>query len=661
MANIITKLTRKFYERKTLLPNKKGTISSSAPVQKELEKNTKLLDNCALMYASLANICQERHINWDYYNGKQFNELVPDPDSCGLITEYNYIVKQGYIPLSINIILPKIKAIVGVYRGESMEPYAISRVRDEQKLGELLTLTLQYAYTAKNLQEEYVKGYKEFNVSAIPCFRTGYAWDKERKIEEVFANLVDINDMFWDYNKNDSFFDNVHTIGCLHDWTLAEVLSMFATTPQEADQIMAAYHDVDWKYPETPVQFTDEDMAHIKDFYTPVHAGKCRVIEVWTEEAHAVYPCWDTIKGEPFTLPATPESKAYIDAENNRRIAEIVEAGGNPEDAALIVVGYTDEETGRQVEYRVDTDWVVRYMTPQGYVLKTEVSPYIHGSHPFVIGAFPLTNGEVHSNVSDLRNTQRMINRLLSSAEFERMNRAKGAIAVNMDILDRSEVSLDEFTKKYTSPKGVVGLRWKEGEKLVERLADQTGNADDDRKLQFYMEIANEVSGAHGSLRGERPTAGTPASLYAQETQNANNNIADGMEWYNSLVNRINYKLMMLQLQYYDERRFLEIAGPDYKHEIKYIIDTPARQRQSLFDLQLIKSPQSGFARAQREQMLQTLFEAGAIPAEIWLDNTSLNGADKISEEVKQWQKEQAEAQQQAAAAQQVQGGIPQA
>ena len=116
----------------------------------------------------------------------------------------------------------------------------------------------------------------------------------------------------------------------------------------------------------------------------------------------------------------------------------------------------------------------------------------------------------------------------------------------------------------------------------------------------------------------------------------------------------------MLILQHYDKRRMIEIAGMEFIHEIEYIVSTPERQRQTLFDLQLIKSPQSGFTRIQREQMLQTLFEKGAIPASIWLDNTSLNGADKISEQLKQLQQDQAEAQQNAAAQQQtMQGGMP--
>ena len=539
-----------------------------------------------------------------------------------------------------------------------MEPLAISRVRDEQKLGELLTILINYAYNTKNMPESLIQGYKEYNISALPILRTDYTWDRNRKIEDVTLELKELNDMFWDYNDNDPFFDNIHTIGCLYDMTMAEILQAYATTPAMAAQIQAAYGNrgESWENYYTEQQFERIDKDVYKSFYMPVNPGKYRVLEVWREEAHFVYPCWDKGKGEAYTLPATAESKAYIEAENAKRIAQMVAAGGNPEDAALIELGYDDAQ-GVHREMRVDTDWVVRYMTPNGYVLKTEVAPYLHGSHPFVLGAFPLINGEVHSNVSDLRNSQRMINRLLTAAEYERINKSHGAIAANLNMLERSGVSIQDFAKEYTNPKGVIGLRWEAGEEISKPIAARptTDHSDDNAKLQFYMDIANEVSGAHGALRGERPSSGTPASLYAQETQNANNNIADGQEWYNSLVNRVNYKLMMLILQHYDRRRMIEIAGTDFMHEIDYIHDTPERQRQTLFDLQLIKSPQSGFTRAQREQMLQTLFEAGAIPAQVWLDNTSLNGADKVSEQLKQIQQEQAEAQQQAAAMQQAQ------
>lgn len=667
--NPITKLTRRFFERKNLLPEKDGHISATKRVAEEMSNNMQLLMECANMYASLYEMRRERQRNINYYYGKQFDDLIPNPNGCGMITEYDYLVREGYIPLSINIILPKIKAIVGVFRQDAMEPLAVSRVREEQKLGNLLTMLLNYAYNTKNMPDDFVTGYKEYNISAIPIFRTDYRWDSRRKIEDVSLEMMDLNDMFWDYNYNDRFFDNIHTIGCLYDMTMAEILQAYATTPAMVERIQVAYGNKgeSWENYYIDQQFKKEDKDNIKSFYTPVNPGKYRVIEVWREEAHIVYPCWDKGKGEAYTLPFTPESKSFIDEENTKRIEQMIQAGGNPEEAALIEVGYEDAQ-GVWRETRVDSDWVVRYMTPNGFVLKTEVAPYLHGSHPFVLGAFPLINGEVHSNVSDLRNSQRMINRLLTAAEYERINKSHGAIGVNLAVLERSGVSIDEFSKEYTNPRGVIGLRWQDGEEISKPVTSRptTDHSDENAKLQFYIGIANEVSGTQGALQGEKPSAGTPAALYEMRTMNANNNIADGQEWYNSLINRVNYKLMMLILQHYDKRRMIEIAGNEFIHEIEYIEKTPERQRQTLFDLQLIKSPQTGFARLQREQMLQTLFDKGAIPAQIWLQNTTLNGADKVLEDIKKYQQEQAEAQQNDAAdaaqqqsMQSAQGGMP--
>ena len=47
---------------------------------------------------------------------------------------------------------------------------------------------------------------------------------------------------------------------------------------------------------------------------------------------------------------------------------------------------------------------------------------------------------------------------------------------------------IEQFAKEYTNPKGVLGLRWKEGEEITKPFAarpnaDHTNN---DNKLQFY-------------------------------------------------------------------------------------------------------------------------------------------------------------------------------
>lgn len=643
----ITKWNRRFVTKKNLLPDVNGVIPTSVQDNEDIQNNIDLLQSCQAMYAALADFREDREINRKYYFGEQFCEMIPDPDNPGLfISEKDYIVRQGMTPLTLNIIHVACKALSGLYTQEKMEPLVKSRIRDEQKIGELMTMVMQYAFQKKNIYQTALSGYKEFQISAIPSFRVIWEYDDERKENNVGAQLCDDNRMFWDSNvgTSDQYFSKITTVGYLHDMYIDEVVAEFAKTSEDNIRIRHAYSDKNDKY---PIQYHQE-LSKNKDqsisFFAANEPYKCRVIEVWSREAHEVYACHDTAAGELYTLPYTQQSLREIEAENARRVQEVLAAGGEPSQASLI-----------EYSFRVDRDWVCRYLTPNGLLLRKEISPYFHGSHPFVIGAFPLVDGRVRSVVGDLRNAQRMINRTFTRSEFASMNAWKGFKWVNKNILSRSGVTMGEFLKEYTSSTGVVALDIKDGEQDLIMGPAQTmqhvNTTEDMRKIEFYLNIADKISGTPSAVRGERPASGTPSSLYAQETANANNNIADYVTWYNGLTERLYYKIMMLILQYYDEERYLKIAGPDFMKEIQYILNSP--KRDILCDVALIKSPSTGIARAQTEDMLSQMYQKGDISPDIYLESTSTYGADKVLERLKAQQQRMAEAQAQ-------QQGLPQ-
>jgi hypothetical protein len=506
-----------------------------------------------------------------------------------------------------------------------MEPLVKSRIREEQKIGELITIVMQEAFQRKNIYQTVLSGYKEFQISSIPAFRVLWEYDEDRKEHYVVAQLCDDNRMGWDTNvgTSDQYFSKISTIFYLHDMYIDEVVAQFAKTSDDNQRIRHAYSHVNDPYPLQNKQDLINDKEQTISFYTANEPYKCRVIEVWRRETHEVWACHDTALGEKYTLPYTEESLREIEETNAQRIADMEAAGGNPEDAALI--DYT---------YRMDRDWVVRYLTPNGLLLRKEISPYLHGSHPFVIGAFPLVDGRVRSFVGDLRNSQRMINRTFTRAEFASMNAWKGFKWVNKNILDRSGVTPNQFASAYTSSTGLIPLDIKEGEQNLimgpAQNPSQVNVESEMRKIEFYMNIADKVSGMNGSVRGERPTSGTPSSLYAQETANSNNNIAEYVTWFNGLTEKLYHKIMMLILQYYDRERYIKIAGMEYIEAIDYILNS--KNRDILCDVALIKSPSSGITRAQTEDMLLTLYKDGAISADIYLQCTSAFGADKVLE-----------------------------
>ena len=635
MKRPINKTNWKKFRRSNLLPNADGSKPVTEQADTLFRQNRELLDRFHAMFNSLQHLRLDRARNVRYTFGDQLGDMIHDPDApCPQtgITERQYMMQQGIVPLEMNVIRKMTKALVGVYRQDRIEPTAIARDRDEQKLGEMMSIALQYAYQSNNLSETNARGYEEFLISAVPCFRVGFDWNAERKISDVAVELCDINRMAWDDNTTGQYFENISTIGYLHDLTIGQVLSRFARSRRDKAAIVQIYKDCERTYANNEQQFRNNDTRKTNiQFYTPLSSDKCRVIEIWSKEEREVYVCHDIATGEYYTTDIRREDD--ILADNAARVQQMIAAGGNAEDAALI-----------EYEYKVDEEWVVRYLSPSGYVLHQEASPYTHGSHPFAIGAYPLIDGEVHSLVGDTINAQRMINRLTTRIEFSRMNDAKGFLVVRKRALENSGVTLDEFVGQYTSPKGVVSMDWDE-EPFKQITSNSAASSGDVQMLQTYFQLMDEITGVHGALRGEKAGSNTPSSLYAQQAQNANNNLADGQEWYNGLVRLRDQKMMMVIQQFYQGKRFINIAGKDYSEESRWYDSDKIRN--CMFDLALVQSASNGVTRAQNESLLLELLKSGAIDPQTYLESTSAPFSDKLLERMKARQEEQM-AQQQA-------------
>ena len=648
----MAKLTRhnfKKFTRRNLLPRADGSKPNNKQANDLFKQNIELLERFHRYYDSLFEFRENRARCKRYYFGDQLSDLIPDPEGCGMITEAEYMRKQGITPMAMNIIRKTGKAIIGVYRQSKLEPLAIARDRDEQKLGEMMSIALEYAYQNQQLEEINARGYEETLLSALPCFRVGYDFDNERKMSDVKVNLCDINRMAWDDNTNGLYFENISCIGYLHDMTIGQVLSRFAHSKQEKERIIEIYQGCRELYGNQNQQFRKDDRKRNISFYTTLNPDHCRVIEIWTKEQYDSFVCHDTARGEQFTIPTSEEQS--IIAENQRRQVEMLQAGGNAEDAALI-----------EYEYKVEEKWTVRYITPDGYVLHQSETPYWHGSHPFVIGAYPLVDGEIHSFVDDTINVQRVFNVTFMRQIYLRMNQAKGFGIVKRKVLERSKVTPEEFAAVYTSPSAIMALDWEDGEEIFKQFNETGNNTADSQIMQQCMDLMNEITGAHGAMRGEKAGSNTPASLYAQETENANNNIIDLQEWYNGLIRKRDYMMMMVIQQYYDDKRYLNIAGKDYSEESKWY--DPQKVRNSQFDVALVESSANGVVRAQNEQLLLNLLNGQYIDPITYLECSASPFADKVLERMKVKQQEQAEAQQmadqQALAQQQIAGNVGQ-
>lgn len=635
MARIkVTRDNYKKFSKSALLPGRKSRMHETPSDMVMLSKNVTLLNECEYMYSSLQDFREKRQECIDYYFGNQLSRLVPDPDGCGQISLEKYAIKQGMTPLKMNIITSRIRQMIGVYEKQKLEDLTLARDRDEQKLGEMMSVAMQYVYQNNNLYRANADGYREFLLSALPCYRVGYDFDSNRKLSDVYIDLEDINKMFWDNNTSGLYFKNISTIGKLHEFSLLEILSKFAKTPAMRRALLSAYDEVQRTYPLNQ-QFSRDNSQRKYSFYTPYENYKYRVIEVWRREESEVYVCTDPLDDEPYVINVN--QLGSIIAENNRRQSEMSAFGGDPADAATI-----------DYEYRVDTEWVVRFLTPCGHILYQAVSPYAHSSHPWAIGGYPMVDGRVQSLVYDLIPAQDMVNRLVMRMEYIRMNQAKGFGIIDLDVLEDSDMTVDEFARKYTSPKGIAALRCKgvgNVNNVFARFTDDGGTNSDYQMLSTYIEMINQQSGSTDAARGEKGGSHESASRYMMETENSNNNTCDGEQWFNGLILERDRKMMMLMQQYYTGIRYMNIAGHQYSEEAKYYDADKIRQTQ--FDLSIVQAPSSGIVRMQMEDTLKTMFEQGAIDADTWLQSTASYGADKILQ-VKKANEEKMAAQQQA-------------
>lgn len=583
---------------------------------------TELLLRCRDMYDRLAGTRAQMRRATDYVMGRQWSDYIEDPDSRfskRQIKEEDYIKRQGKIPLKYNVIKKSAKSIVGLYRNNRPEPTAVAHDRDEQRLGEMMTIALQYAYKTNHVSELNARQLES-------CFCTGlfarscyYRWNDERQISDVSIQNENPYNIFFSSDTSDVLMRDISLIGAIRDMSLQDLVSAFAHSETEVRMLAEEYRNIsDTDRTSSYYDTFDYKKQRDTDFYTPPSPNLCRVYEVWTKESEECYYCHDTAKGEECYRPLS--ERAAIDAENERRRNEMVALGYSPDDARLI-----------NYRWHIRKYWYVRYLTPTGKCILGGASPFEHGSHPFTIGAFPLLNGEIQSPAEELIDVQRAINRTLTQIDFIRQNGAKGVLMCPVDAVP-DNMSYSDFATEYTRSGSVLFYKPKAGVPVPTPIHTSSVAPGDLEVIQLYMRLGDDISGITGALRGEQRN-NTAASLYAQEAQNSSNNIADFMGWFNTCVECADNKVMKTIQQYYDDTRYIPIAGRNFSEQSKWY--NPDKIRQSEFDLTISESTATPAYRMAIDQTLKEALNGQFIDFKTYLEASPAPFADSILEIVK--------------------------
>ena len=134
-------------------------------------------------------------------------------------------------------------------------------------------------------------------------------------------------------------------------------------------------------------------------------------------------------------------------------------------------------------------------------------------------------------------------------------------------------------------------------------------------------------------MQGQAPRAGTPASLYAQQTYNSSLNLKGLLDGFRTFRRRRDNKVMKTIQQYYNDVRYIDIAGAQYGEESKWY--TPEKVQNVEMDLTIAEGYNTPAYQMLANDFLMELFRAQALDVKTLLENSSFPFADKILEAIK--------------------------
>lgn len=601
-----------------------STKFDSIKEKKMTNKNLALdvLYEAQVAWSSLERFRRERERNKRYNFGYQWDDEITTPEGEKM-TESEYIKRQGNVPLKQNIIRRLTRAFIGVYRSQSKEPTCTARDRDEQKLGECMSIILQCNMQINKLKELHARSVEEFLISGLIVHRKWYGWKNDRL--DCWTDYVQPNNVFIDPNMRDFRGWDCNLIGEIHDISFNTVCQRFAKKPEDVEYLQTVY-----KRDNTRNYFSQYfgEFGYSKinsfDFLTPSDLSRCRVIEVWRKESKQRYRCHDLNNGEIFKIEVE-DYEDMVEKKNQKRISQGLMAGMREDDIPLI-----------KAEWFMDDYWYYYFLSPYGDVLEEGETPYEHKGSPYVFKAYPFIDGEIHSFVSDIIDQQRYVNRLITLNDWMMRSSAKGVLLVPEDCIS-DKFPLSEITSEWSKFDGVIVIK-KGAVNLPQQIANRTANIGIGDLLNLQLKLIEDISGINGALQGKQGYAGTSASLYAQQTQNGTVSLLDLLEAYSDFVIDGAYKDVNNIQQFYDQKQSFNIAGKPGL-EIEY---DPGKMRDVQFDLSIVESKSTPAYRQTSNDFLLEIWRANQISLEQLLRYGDFDFADELLQNI-QSQREQLE------------------
>lgn len=599
-----------------------------APILKEKDgfiiKHGSAMDflrECANCWNALEEARRKLRRSLMYSYGDQWGDYVTDPDTLSQITEGELIKKNGKVPLKNNMIAPILSNIEGQLRQNLMRPVCIVRDKEEAKVGEMMSVAIEYVHDINELEELDADSMRMLLNGGMLAQRIEYGVNPAKEKRDVWVHNVNPSRLFFNANLEDVRMWDVTCIGELFDIPLDDVLAHFGTTPEKKEFIKNVYGNIS-SHNDISRAMQGDETANLT-FYTPSRKSLCRVILGWKLESRDAYRWNDEKNGTWGYLPYDEKNRKMLEEENERRRNEGTENGLSSEE--ILLVDY---------EFATERFWYYRYMTPYGDILQEGQSPYWHGEHNYVLHLFPLVQGKLGNFVEQFIDQQRAINRTATLIDFIRGTSSKGVLVVDDDAFE--SMSREEVIDEYVRYNGVLFVKLKPGQSIdgvVRQYNSSAAVAGDFELLNLQLRLINEISGVNSAMQGQAPKAGTPASLYAQQVQNSSLNLKGLFDSFRTFRRRRDTKVMKTIQQFYNEEHYIKIAGSHYSEEAKWY--NPQRVQESEIDITIADGYNTPAYQMLANDFLMDLFRSNVVDVKTMLENSSYPFATKILEAIK--------------------------
>lgn len=578
------------------------------------QRNMDILLQAKNCWDNLRSFRKERARNKDYTYGNQWSDLVTVDGKT--MTEEDYLVQQGSIPLKNNLIRRLVRNVLGVYRSQTKEPTCVARDRDEQRLGEVMSVTLQYNWQLNKMAEIHSRSFEDFLIGGLTVHKKTGGWRDGRF--DCWTDYVCPDNFFVDTNIKDFRGWDVSLIGEIHDYTFEGVCREFASSPEDYAKLRQIYSIArNRSYLTNALSTFMKKRESTVDFLSPYDTNMCRVIEIWNKEMKPRYRCHDYLTGEYYKIEESDYAD-MVEAENVRRMQQGAASGMKPDDIPLILA-----------EWFMDDYWYFRYMTPLGHILKEGETPYAHKSHPYCFKAYPMIDGEIHSFVGDVIDQQKYVNRLITLYDLIMRSSAKGVVLWPEEAKP-DDVSWQELQDTWARFDGFLVYKGKSGT-VPKQISGNSTNIGIQDLLNLQLKFFEDISGVNGALQGKPGFSGMSGTLYAQQTQNATTSLLDLLETYSSFVVDCAYKDVKNIQQFYDSKRVINIVGKS-GHFVEY---NPEKVQNTEFDLSIVESTSTPVVRQMSNEFLMEIWRANQITLMQLLESGDFPFADDLIQSLK--------------------------